>query len=133
MPAPRAAFAMRRFPSIANELRRKTDHGRAEALLIASKPVMEDMRARAARRPPAPDMADQSERDIDDALGEAAAVHQLTRQHEEGDGQQRKAVGTFHHVLSQDLGLKHIQVPHQCCATQQQGIGNGDAHSHCGQ
>ena len=49
------------------------------------------------------DMADQRQRDVDDAPGEPAAIHELAGQHEERHRHQRKAVGAVDDVLGDDL------------------------------
>ena len=51
-------------------------------------------------------------------------VHHLAGQHEEGHGQQREAVGAVDQVLRQDLGIEHVQLPHQRDAAQQQREGD---------
>ncbi len=49
------------------------------------------------------DVAHQRQREVDDAARQAADVHDLAGQHEEGHGQQREAVGAVDQVLRQDL------------------------------
>jgi hypothetical protein len=75
-------------------------------------------------------VADQRHGEVHDAPGQAAGVHDLAGQHEEGHGQQRKAVGAVDHVLRQDLRVEHVEVPHQRGAAQQQGERNGHAQRH---
>ena len=58
----------------------------------------------------AADVADQRQREVDDAPRQAADVHDLAGQHEERHRQQREAVGAVDHVLRQDLGVEHVQV-----------------------
>src|SRR5882672_3967147 len=53
------------------------------------------------------------ERKTDDALGDAAGVHQLAGQHEKWNGQQREAVGTFEQLLRQDRGVELPLCRHQ--------------------
>jgi hypothetical protein len=55
-------------------------------------------------------VADHRERHVDDAPRQAAGVHDLAGQHEEGHGQQREAVGAVDQVLRQDLRVEHVQV-----------------------
>ena len=61
---------------------------------------------------------------------QAADVHDLAGQHEEGHGQQREAVGAVDHVLRQDLRVEHVQVPHQRDAADEQRVGDGHAQRH---
>ena len=78
-------------------------------------------------------MAHQRQCQPDDAFGQATRIHHLTGQHEKRHGQQREAVGTLNHILRQDLGVKHVQVPHQGGTTQQQRKRNGHTNHHGGQ
>ena len=47
----------------------------------------------------APQVAHPGQREVDDALGDAPGVHQLAGQQEEGNRQQREAVGALDHLL----------------------------------
>ena len=61
----------------------------------------------------AADVADERQRDVDDALRQAADVHDLAGQHEERHRHQREAVGAVDHVLREDLRVEDVEVPHQ--------------------
>jgi hypothetical protein len=76
------------------------------------------------------DVADQGQRQVDDAARQPADVHDLARQHEEGHGQQRKAVGAADQVLRQDLKIQQVQMPHQGHAAGQQGKRDRNADCH---
>ena len=78
-------------------------------------------------------MADQRQREVHDAPGQPASVHHLASQHEEGNSQQRKAVGAFDDVLRQNLRIEHVHVPHQGGAAQQQRKSDGNAQRHGGE
>ena len=65
-------------------------------------------------------MPDEWQRDIDDALGEAALVHDFAGQHEERHGHQRKAVGAVDDVLRDDLRIEDVERMHQRDAADQQ-------------
>ena len=66
------------------------------------------------------DVAHQRECKIDNAPRQAAGIHHLAGEHEKRHRQQRKTVRAIDDVLRQDLRVKHVQVPHQCGATQEQ-------------
>ena len=63
-------------------------------------------------------------------LRQAAGVHDLAGQHEERHRQQREAVGAVDEVLRQDLGVEHVQVPHQRDAADQQRERDRHAERH---
>ena len=75
-------------------------------------------------------MTDQCERDVDDSLGEAAAVHDLAGQHEEGDGHQGKTVGAVDDVLGDDLRVENIERMHQRDAADDQRKRDRHAQRH---
>ena len=75
-------------------------------------------------------MADQRQRDVDDPLGQSAAVHDLAGQHEEGDGHQGKTVGAVDDVLGDDLGVENIQRMHQRDAADDQRERNWHPQRH---
>lgn len=75
-------------------------------------------------------MTEEGLRQVDDAPRQAARVHQLAGQHEEGHGQQRKAVDAGQHVLRQQLGVEEVEMPHQRDRGQHQGEGDGRTQRH---
>ncbi len=76
------------------------------------------------------DVADRGQRDVDDALREAAGVHDLAGQHEERHRHQRKAVGTVDQVLRDDLRVEDVEVIHQRDAAEQQRVRDRHADRH---
>jgi hypothetical protein len=66
----------------------------------------------------------------DDAPRDAAGIHQLAGQDEERHRQQREAVSAGLKILSQQLHVPEIQVPHQHRAGEQQREGDGHAKGH---
>ncbi|MCY1551612.1 hypothetical protein D9M68_879550 [compost metagenome] len=75
-------------------------------------------------------MPHQRNRHIDDALGQAARVHQLTGQHEERHGHQRETVSPIDQALGNDLRIEQVEVIHHGQGTQDQCIGNWHANRH---
>ena len=65
------------------------------------------------------DVAHAGHRKVHDSARQTACVHDLAGQHEKRHSQQRETVGPFEQVLREDLGIKHVQVPHQRHAANQ--------------
>ena len=74
----------------------------------------------------AADMAHQGVGKIDDPLGDAAAVHQLTGEHEEGNGHHRKGIGAGKKVLGKNLGVEAVEEQHHAHAAEHQGKADGN-------
>ena len=72
-------------------------------------------------------MADDGKGHIDDPLGEPAGIHDLAREHEEGDGHQGKAVRPVDEIHGDDLGVHQVHIEHHGKAAGDQG--DGDRHS----
>ena len=79
---------------------------------------------------PALDVADHHQRHVDDAPRQAADVHHLAGEQEEGHREQRVAVGAVDQVLRQDLRVEHPELPHQRRAADEQGERDRDADRH---
>jgi hypothetical protein len=75
-------------------------------------------------------VAHHHQRHIDDAARQAADVHQLAGEEEEGHRQERIAVGAVDQVLRQDLRVEHAELPHQRGPAHQQGERDRDADRH---
>jgi hypothetical protein len=75
-------------------------------------------------------MADQREREIDDALGEPAGVHDLSGENEKRHGKQREAVRAVDQVLREDLRIELVEVDHQGDAAGEQREGDRNAERH---
>jgi hypothetical protein len=69
---------------------------------------------------PALDVAHQRQRHVDDALRQAAGVHDLAGEHEERHRHEREAVGAVDEVLRDDLRIHHVEVIHQGDAADEQ-------------
>ena len=75
-------------------------------------------------------MAHKTARQIDDALGNAARIHQFASQNEARYGHQWINVCSGQHVLRNELRIKEIQVEHQSHAGQDQGKRNRHTQDH---
>ena len=70
---------------------------------------------------PAAEMADQRAREIEHALGDAAVVHQVSGQDEEGDGEQGEPRGRHVHALGHHRQDERV-------TERDEGSGGGQAH-----
>ena len=73
----------------------------------------------------APDVTHQRVCKVDDALGDAAAVHELTCQHEEGNSHHGEGVCTGEQVHRQDHGVEAVQTEHHAHTAEQQRKADG--------
>ena len=75
-------------------------------------------------------MAHASHCKVHDAARQTTRIHDFASQHKEWHSQQGEAVGAFDQVLRQDLRIKHVHVPHQRSAAQQQRERDGNTQRH---
>ena len=90
---------------------------------IASRPEWRRSRARLA-------MSDEGKRDVDDAFGQSAGIHDLASENEERHGEEGKAVNAVDDVLRDDLRIHHVHVEHQRNAADEQRKRDGHADCH---
>ena len=75
-------------------------------------------------------MADEGKGNVDDALRQAAGIHNLTGENEERHGDEDEAVSAVENVLCDDLGIEDVEIEHQRDAAEQQGVGDRHADGH---
>lgn len=72
-------------------------------------------------------MADQGKAKIDQPARQAAGIHRLARQQEEGNGEQGEAVRAIDHLQRDELPVEGAEVPHQRAGGDDQCEGDGHA------
>ena len=75
-------------------------------------------------------MAYDGKRDVNDAFGEPAFVHDLAGEHKERNSHQRETIGTINDVLCDNLRIEDPKRMHQCDTANEQREGNRHPESH---